>query len=607
MCGIFFFLADSTTTSPTDDAAIAEASSRLAHRGPDGSRTLVVGRATLGFHRLAIFGDDAGGRELDRVQKGMQPMRLDEEGDARWVLLCNGEVYNQAFLARAYAAKESASELQSDVEVILWMLEEHDMDVASVAARLDGDFAFVALDSATSEFVAARDPVGVRPLFYGLDGEGKSVVAFASEAKALVGLEGIAEVRVFPPGHAYSSKTGRFEPYVADAVAAAAAAYAQQQDAHDWTTQGDDGEAIRMADLIPRSGPFGGSSDVSSDEKAAAAAAVRAELDRAVEKRIEHGDVSDVVGVLCSGGVDSAAITGLAHHLMSSDDEKKNDKRKKAMRVFTMRYSEGRSDDAFYAGLLCEHLGVDHRTFEFGPEDLGDDTIAAVVRACETCDPNTIRAAIPMYLLAKAIRGQAPEVKVVLSGEGADELFGGYNYFRLAPDARAASAECDRLLKNLHMFDLLRADRCFAAHGLEVRVPFLDPALIARVRDVRVVSHERRVSGETQLLRDAVSDLDALARFRILDRPKEKFSDGAGYTYVPDLLRRIAGASEGGDDGTLETRLAAEKALYRKIFDREFGACATRDAWVVERELPKWKEVEARQGQQGGGGGLKAW
>ena len=210
-----------------------------------------------------------------------------------------------------------------------------------------------------------------------------------------------------------------------------------------------------------------------------------------------------------------------------------------------MRYREGRSDDAFYAGLLCAHLGVDHRTFEFGPDDLEDidATATAVIRACETSDPNTIRAAIPMYLLAKAIRTEAPEVKVVLSGEGADELFGGYNYFRLAPDAASASAECDRLLRNLHMFDLLRADRCFAAHGLEVRVPFLDPALIDVVR--AGVSAERRVSGEKQLLRDAVADVDALSRFRILDRDKEKFSDGAGFTYVPDLLRRIAADADG--------------------------------------------------------------
>ena len=557
MCGIFFYCNDGTVV--VDPAEVTAAVSTIAHRGPDASSTEEVTAnnltATLGFHRLAIVKNAHGGDSIHATEKnsGMQPMRLDAAG--RWVLLCNGEIYNYDRLAKTYAAAEGAA-MRSDVEVILWMLEEHDMEIVPLAYRLDGDFAFVALDTSSGEFVAARDPIGVRPLFYGISNSG--VVAFASEAKALVGLKGVDAVRVFPPGHAYSSRTGRFDPYHHH--------YRHSQ------------------------------RDQNSED---AAAAVRTELVSAVRKRIEHGDVSETIGVLCSGGIDSAAITCLAQQILNDDA-----KGKKCMRVFTMRYREGRSDDAFFAGLLCAHLGVDHETIDFGPEDLGEDTISAVIRSCETCDPNTVRAAIPMHLLAKAIKDRAPEVKVVLSGEGADELFGGYNYFRFAPDASSASDECDRLLRNLHMFDLLRADRCFAAHGLEVRVPFLDPALIKCVRSE--CSCEQRVRGEKQLLRDAVAGIDALARFRILDRPKEKFSDGAGYTYVPDLLRKIAGQSEGGDDGTLETRLAAEKAFYKTIFDREFAGCPTRDAWVVERELPAWKEVEARRAG-GGGGSLQAW
>ena len=567
MCGIFFYIdlnggGGGSAEEVVDQAA---AVSKLAHRGPDASTTVVVGRATLGFHRLAIV---AGGGD-----GGMQPMRA-----GRWALLCNGEVYNHAALAGP-----DGPLMRSDVDVVLLLLARHDGDAAEVASRLDGDFAFVAYDAETSEFVAARDPIGVRPLFYGIAsgsgekvGEGIEIVAFASEAKALCGLPGVDDVRVFPPGHAYSSKTRRFSRYFDALVASSSASRVLDADED-------------AADLV-----FG---------ELEAADLVFGELEAAVKKRIEHGDVSDVVGVLCSGGVDSAAITCIARRLLllrSSDPARK-------MKVFTMRYREGRSDDAFYAGLLCAHLGVDHRTFEFGPEDLGEETIAAVIRACETCDPNTVRAAVPMYLLAKAIRADAREVKVVLSGEGADELFGGYNYFRFAPDAASASDECDRLLRNLHMFDLLRADRCFAAHGLEVRVPFLDPALVQCVRTR--VTPERRVSGEKQLLRDAVAGVDeALSRFRILDRPKEKFSDGAGFTYVPDLLRRIASTAEGGDDGTLGTRLAAEKALYRRLFDREFSAAGpSRDAWVVARKLPGWEEVDARQRLGGGAGSATRW
>ena len=553
---------------------------KLAHRGPDASRTERVGHATLGFHRLAIVN---GARNA-----GMQPMRIGGH-NSRWVLLCNGEIYNHETLA----PRDACLEPSSDVDAILWMLEEHMLEehmleVPELASRLDGDFAFVAYDSKTGEFVAARDPVGVRPLFYAVSIK-NTVIAFASEAKALCGLIGIKDVRVFPPGHTYSSKTGRFEAYYHPRLP-------------DPPNPVERTRPLSVADLMPETDKWGAPvSSLSLSSSPEAAKAVRAELGRAVQKRLDHGDVSDVVGVLCSGGVDSAAITCIAHEVLKGNKSKRK-RKSKSMRVFTMKYRKGRSDDAFYAGLLCAYLGVDHRTFEFGPEDLQDidATATAVIRACETCDPNTIRAAIPMYLLAKAIKAEAPEVKVVLSGEGADELFGGYNYFRLAPDAASASAECDRLLKNLHMFDLLRADRCFAAHGLEVRVPFLDPALIDCVRSG--VSAERRVSGEKQLLRDAVSDIDALFRFRILDRAKEKFSDGAGFSYVPDLLRRIAADAEGGDDGTLDTRLAAEKAFYRRIFDREFGAAGPcREEWVVERELPKWKEVEARRAHAGGG------
>jgi asparagine synthase (glutamine-hydrolysing) len=542
MCGIFFFDLRGRTPEEVERIRGDAHAYALEHRGPDASAVEVIdGRYIMGFHRLAIIGTsaDQGG--------GMQPLRSPASS---WALLCNGEIYNYEALASA------AIPPRCDVEVILSMLQEvrGDGDAARLAARIDGDFAFVAVNAATGDVVAARDPLGVRPMFYGVGGEdGSSVIAFASEAKALVGAPGVTEVRVFPPGHAF--RNGRTFQYYA----------------------------------IPPTG-LRVQTTASKPEDA-----VRASLVEAVRKRIAHSD-HDVVGVLCSGGIDSAAITCIAHSIITGHIKK--------MKVFTMRYRNGQSDDAFYAALLCAHLGCVHETIEFGPEDIDVDasTIAAVIRACETCDPNTIRAAIPMYLLAKAIKARAPEVKVVLSGEGADELFGGYNYFRLAPGAEAASAECDRLLRNLHMFDLLRADRCFAAHGIEVRVPFLDPALIETV--AMTCSAAERVRGEKQLLRDAVSCYDALSRYRILDRPKEKFSDGAGFTYVPDLLRAIAAASPGGDNGTLPTRLEAEQVFYREIFDREFGACACRHEWVVERELPAWKAIEARRKDAAGGAGV---
>ena len=548
MCGILFVDCGAAGTS-VQELRASGALTSLSHRGPDAYAELVLGNNhLLSFHRLAIVSTVG--------DAGMQPFATE---DGKVAMVCSGEVYNCAELASSLASSRRRPmrpmrPMRSDVDVVLRMLLSGDDDdvlvsspdaAAAAVARVDGDFAFVATDGRT--VVAGRDPFGVRPLFYATKGGG-SPVAFASEAKALVAA-GLEDVRVFPPG--FVCVDGTFvRHWHVDAVSA-------------------------TASIGHLPAPKG----------------IGQLLKAAVEKRIRHSDQGEIA-VLCSGGIDSAALACIAAASSCT----------KAIRIFTMRYRSGHSDDAFYAGLLCRSLratnrAITHETLEFGPEDLGDDTIAAVVRACETCDPNTVRAAIPMYLLARRIVERAPGVKVVLSGEGADELFGGYGYFRLAPDAAAASDECDRLLRNLHMFDLLRADRCFAAHGLEVRVPFLDADL---ARHVASLPGGARTAGEKQLLRDAVAaDFGLLKQCRVLDRPKEKFSDGAGFSYVPDLLRRLAAASPGGDDGTLPSRLRAEAAAYRAAFVAAFGEPAGR--WVVGRTMPAWTDAARAASDLGGG------
>jgi asparagine synthase (glutamine-hydrolysing) len=509
MCGILFV--DTSSEAAAGRTRVEQAGACLRHRGPDASRTAFVKHHALVFHRLAIMGTGDG-----MEGGGMQPFFTPSGGVA---MVCSGEVYNFEELRGGGAAP------RSDVDVVLTLLAEVLSDVGEVAgrvARLDGDFAFVVTDGA--QVVAGRDPFGVRPLFYAADGAGR-IVALASEAKALFSLCGVgggAKVRVFPPGHVLvNGEISRYYVY------------------------GD-----------------GGVTDC---------CAFRGLLERAVEKRVLHSERP--VGVLCSGGVDSAVITALAARLQ------------KKVHVFTMRYSgNGRSDDAFYATLMCERLGLRHTVVTFDAADFG--AIPEVVAALETCDPNTIRAALPMYLLARHIAAHT-DIKVVLSGEGADELLGGYGYIRFAPSALEAAAESDRLLGNLHMFDLLRADRCFAAFGLEVRVPFLDADLVRR----GVPSSCRMPDGrgvEKSLLRDSFAHLDELQACRILERPKEKFSDGTGFCYVPDLLRHLAA---GNDDGTLKTRLAAEAAHYAHIYAALYGA----PDLVVERRLPEWGEAERRK------------
>jgi asparagine synthase (glutamine-hydrolysing) len=571
MCGILFYDLEGLSPEEVERVRTTHAAS-LAHRGPDGSAELTCGERglhLLSFHRLAII--DAQDAQVAQESEGakapfavgMQPLTLDGVS-----MVCNGEVYNYKEIGRE---PQPQPPLSTDVEVVLRLLAaswkairgEDLLAAAAVAARLDGDFAFVATDGRT--VVAARDPLGVRPLFYATAPESTRIVAFASEAKALVGAPGCGTVRVFPPG--FVCLDGAFCEYVSPISCPAPAPHPQQQE-----------RQLRQMH-VP------------------AAADVLRLLTAAVEKRILHSDRP--VGLLCSGGIDSAAVTCIAARILADRAAlgATSDASGAApgIRVFTMKYRSGRSDDALYASLLCTHMGLRHEVVEFGPEDLDDATIAAVVRSCETRDPNTIRAAIPMWLLARHIARET-DIKVVLSGEGADELFGGYGYFRLAPDAAAASEECDRLLRNLHMFDLLRADRCFAAHGLEVRVPFLDDALVRHVASLPTTGIRTR--GEKQLLRDAVAGFEALARFRILDRPKEKFSDGTGFTYVPDLLRRLAGPT---DDGVLSTRLASEAAHYREAFDALYGGARWgSDGWVIERTMPAWTDAARREAAAGG-------
>jgi asparagine synthase (glutamine-hydrolysing) len=510
MCGILFVDTSSDVAGRKD--RVEQAGACLKHRGPDASRTAYVKDHALVFHRLAIIqaGDD-----------GMQPFFTPSGSVA---MVCSGEVYNYKALQQQGSARP-----RSDVDVVLALVAEVLADADEVASRvasLDGDFAFVVTDGTL--LVAGRDPFGVRPLFYAADGSGR-IVALASEAKALFSLCGVggAAVKVFPPGHVLVN--GTISRY-----------------------------------FYP---PASMSPPVAED-----ATAFRALLERAVEKRVRHSERP--VGILCSGGVDSAVITSIAARLPDRDK----------MHVFTMLYNNGRSDDAFYASLMCERLGVRHTLVKFDASDFG--AIADVVAALETCDPNTIRAALPMYLLARHIAAHT-DIKVVLSGEGADELLGGYGYIRFAPSAQEAAVESDRLLSNLHMFDLLRADRCFAAFGLEVRVPFLDVDLVRR----GVPSKFRMPDGrgvEKSLLRDSFAHLDELQACRILERPKERFSDGTGFCYVPDLLRHIAA---GNDDGTLKTRLQAEAAHYAGIYQRLYGA----PDLVIERRLPEWGEAERRK------------
>jgi asparagine synthase (glutamine-hydrolysing) len=504
MCGILFF---HTRGMSAEDVQVLREHHvpLLRHRGPDCTECLEQTDAEflMGFHRLSV---------INTASSGMQPFT---SADGGTFMVFSGEVYNWRALAALHGV--DAVELRSDADILLRMGET--TAPLALVPQLDGDFA-VAVARSDGSFWAARDHVGVRPLFYGVSAQG-APIAFASEAKALVGAPNVGAIHVFPPGTVYQSSTREFTPY-------------------------------RPIPIMVSDAP-----------------AVTELLTEAVRKRVEHSDVP--VGVLCSGGVDSAIITLLAV------------KYRPNLRVFTMQFDDGFSEDAFYAQLMCEKAGLQHTIVRFNARD-AIGAIGAVVKATETYDPITIRAAIPMYLLAKYI-SECTDIKVVLSGEGADELFAGYSYFtRANHEPTLVHAETQNLLSKLHMFDLLRADRCFAAHGLEVRVPFLDSDLVAHVSSLNpalLATHN-----EKQLLRDAFRDgLDCIPR--IIDRPKQRFSDGCGFSYVPLLLRH-----HGGEAVTLEDRLACEKQAVMEAFDALYPGCR---GLIAPRTMPAWATSPAQE------------
>lgn len=460
---------------------------------------------------------------------GMQPFRC----APAWRFACNGELYNY----RDMAAERGMEVGASDVEVLcksLARVSSSRQEILAVLDEADGDFAFVMLDADDGRVIAGRDPYGVRPMFIGREESGR-IIALASEAKGIHDAPGVAKVEVFPPGHALV-----------------------------------DGELVRYK------------------KNTGHHRLVRGILSRAVSKRVAHSERP--VGVLCSGGVDSALVTALAAR----------EARKTGMplRAFTIRFAEGASEDAFYARLLCERLGVELEEVTFDAAGVRE-AIEPVIRTLESCDVQTVRAAIPMYLLAKHI-GTQTDVRVVLSGEGSDELFAGYRYFSLAPSVDEVAKESERLVGILHMFDLLRADRCFAAFGVEVRVPFLDRDLVDYVASLGSESRRDLMwrTDEKALLRDAFRGASdeigrALSAIRILDRPKERFSDGCGFSYVPSLLAHLGGP----DARTLEERQRAERHHYARVFEGIYGGDLK--ALVCERRLPEWAEKERAKATMG--------
>ncbi|HEV3052287.1 MAG TPA: asparagine synthase B, partial [Longimicrobium sp.] len=436
--------------------------------------------------------------------------------DGELALAVNGEIYNHREL-RAGLRQPYAFRTESDCEVILALYRERGADFLDA---LNGIFAFVLFDQARDRYLIARDHLGIVPLYLGRDADGTLHVA--SEMKALVPV--CRDVREFPPGHLLDS--------------------AVDAEPRPWYVR-----AWREYETV-RGGP--------TDP-----AIVRAALESAVERQL----MCDVpYGVLLSGGLDSSIIAALARRF--SD-------RGRPLHSFAIGLPD--APDLAAAREVAAHVGTQHRELHFTVQE-GIDALAEVIHHLETYDVTTIRAATPMYLMARQIRAMG--IRMVLSGEGSDEIFGGYLYFHRAPDPRAFHEETVRKLDRLHLYDCLRANKAMAAWGLEARVPFLDRDFV----DVAMqLDPAAKMAGsgrmEKHLLREAFADALPAS---IAWRQKEQFSDGVGYGWI-DSLRAHAEAqvsdaqmAEAAERFPHNPPATKEAYFYRAIFAEHFplDACA---------------------------------
>lgn len=484
-----------------------EMSKRIRHRGPDWSGIYCGGSAILAHERLSIVDPASGGQPL------VSP-------DGAQALCVNGEIYNHRQL-RERLGRNYQFQTGSDCEVILALYREKGIDFLE---DLNGIYAFALYDREKDEYLIARDPIGVIPLYIGRDREGHVMVS--SELK---GLEGFADqYEVFPPGHYYSSREGTFTRWYR----------------RDWMEY----DAVK---------------DRPADAK---------ELREALEKSVRRQLMSDVpYGVLLSGGLDSSIISAIAKKYASRRIE--NESRTEAWWPQLHSFAVGLkgAPDLAAAKKVAEHIGTVHHEIHYTVQE-GLDAIRDVIYYIETYDVTTVRASTPMYLLARVIKSMG--IKMVLSGEGADEVFGGYLYFHKAPDARAFHEETVRKIGKLYLYDCLRANKSLAAWGVEGRVPFLDKEFMDVA--MRLNPAAKMAPGKTiekKILREAFEDM--LPR-EVVWRQKEQFSDGVGYNWI-DSLKAIASAQV--TDQQMESAARRfpvnpprnkEEYYYRSIFEEHF-------------------------------------
>ena len=506
MCGIATIFNIKEQTPALRKKAL-EMAKKIRHRGPDWSGIYCGKTAILAHERLSIVDP----------QSGRQPLF---SHDRKQVLAVNGEIYNHREIRKQYAGRYEF-QTGSDCEVILALYRDKGIDFLE---DLNGIYAFALYDEEKDDFLIARDPIGVIPLYIGRDKDGK--VYCASELKALEGF--CDEYEPFLPGHYYIGSEGKMKRWY-------------KRDWMDYDAVKDNG---------------GNATDI------------RAALDEAVKRQL----MSDVpYGVLLSGGLDSSVISALAKQYASKRIE--TDSRQDAWWPQLHSFAVGLkgAPDLAKAREVAEHIGTVHHEINYTIQE-GLDAVRDVIYFIETYDVTTVRASTPMYLLARVIKSMG--IKMVLSGEGADEVFGGYLYFHKAPNAKAFHEETVRKLSKLHLYDCLRANKSLAAWGVEGRVPFLDKEFLDVA--MRLNPELKMCPGKTiekKIVREAFADLLPES---VVWRQKEQFSDGVGYSWIDTLKQITAEAvsdeqmAHAAERFPINPPMNKEEYYYRSIFEEYF-------------------------------------
>lgn len=506
MCGIVSIFNIKHQTPELRKIAL-EMSKKIRHRGPDWSGIYCGESAILCHERLSIVDPESGKQPLFSTDK-------------KQVLAVNGEIYNHRKIRKDYSGTYEF-QTGSDCEVILALYRHKGVDFLE---ELNGIFAFALYDEEHDDFLIARDPIGVIPLYIGYDDAG--MVYCASEMKALEGYCNSYEP--FLPGHYYRGSEGIMKKWYH----------------RDWENY----ENVKNNNVCVQD--------------------VRDALNAAVKRQL----MSDVpYGVLLSGGLDSSVISAIAKEYAARRVETDNTQDAWWPRLHSFAIGLKGAPDLIKAREVAKHIGTVHHEINYTIQE-GLDALRDVIYFIETYDVTTVRASTPMYLLARVIKSMG--IKMVLSGEGADEIFGGYLYFHKAPDAKSFHEETVRKLSKLHLYDCLRANKSLSAWGVEGRVPFLDKEFIDVA--MRLNPEAKMCPGNTiekKIVREAFSDMLPES---VAWRQKEQFSDGVGYSWIDTLKQFTARAvtdeqmTHAAERFPINTPMSKEEYYYRTIFSEYF-------------------------------------